>query len=403
MGRACVTLLEGSPPLLFQLCIERRKKTPMKILPAAFTLWFALIAPLGHGQDSIDNSALQFDGLLRDWDKLAHQAQQEKNAGYAESRAITQEVHELLDRIVADGLAIYGQDPQNYPTVNSTLETLARFFVSGDAHGDGGDQYEKSLPIIQVMLESGAASQVQDLWLWGGVSAYCTGNFDLAEKYLRQASLVAPPGDPQQALRQRAARYLESIPDLRQAWQKEKQIRAAEAQANNLPRVKFETTRGNILIELLENEAPQAVANFLTLVKQGYYDGIVFHRVLPQFMAQGGDPTGTGSGGPGYHIRCECHGDKIRKHFRGSLSMAHAGRDTGGSQFFLTYVPTSYLDGRHTVFGRVIEGIEVAVSLKRRDPTPGAPTANAPPDKILKAEVVRDRGHAYEFDKLPAG
>ena len=130
-------------------------------------------------------------------------------------------------------------------------------------------------------------------------------------------------------------------------------------------RVKLSTTRGDIVIELFENEAPQAVANFLTLVKDGFYDGVVFHRVLPGFMAQGGDPTGTGSGGPGYSIKCECYQPNYRRHFRGSLSMAHAGRDTGGSQFFLTFVPTSFLDGKHTVFGRVIEGMDVAAGLKR--------------------------------------
>ncbi|HCK41607.1 MAG TPA: hypothetical protein DHW22_08230 [Planctomycetaceae bacterium] len=206
--------------------------------------------------------------------------------------------------------------------------------------------------------------------------------------------------DPSIAVRQNAAGYLQSLPTLRIAWEKEKALRNTEAKADNLPRVKFVTIHGDIIIELFENEAPEAVASFLTLIKQGYYDGIVFHRVLPQFMAQGGDPTGSGSGGPGYNIRCECHGSNYRKHFRGSLSMAHAGKNTGGSQFFLTYVPTSYLDGRHTVFGRVLEGINAAARLRRRDPSAAGP--HPTPDKILKAEVLRDRGHDYEFVKLPA-
>jgi len=140
------------------------------------------------------------------------------------------------------------------------------------------------------------------------------------------------------------------------------------------------------------------VANFLTLVKDGFYNGVVFHRVLPGFMAQGGDPTGTGSGGPGYSIKCECYQPNFRHHFRGTLSMAHAGRDTGGSQFFLTFVPTPPLDGKHTAFGRIVEGMDVAASLKRIDPESSVrPT----PDRIVKAEVLRDRGHEYKFDKLP--
>ncbi|MCC6494085.1 MAG: peptidylprolyl isomerase [Pirellulales bacterium] len=162
-----------------------------------------------------------------------------------------------------------------------------------------------------------------------------------------------------------------------------------------MPRVKFTTTKGDVVIELFENEAPQSVANFITLVKQGFYNGVSFHRVIPGFMAQGGDPEGTGMGGPGYTIRDEQRAPGARRHFRGSLSMANTGRpNTGGSQFFLTFVPTSFLDGKHAVFGRVIEGMDVAASLNR-----GEPPRN--PDKILKAEVLRDRGHAYEFEKLP--
>jgi cyclophilin family peptidyl-prolyl cis-trans isomerase len=93
-------------------------------------------------------------------------------------------------------------------------------------------------------------------------------------------------------------------------------------------------------------------------------------------------------------------GNNYRKHFRGNLNMAHTGKDTGGSQFFLTYIPTSYLDGRHTVFGRVLTGMDVAASLRRRNPD--APGPHPTPDKILKAEVLRDRGHGYDFEKLPA-
>src|SRR5262249_42783381 len=158
--------------------------------------------------------------------------------------------------------------------------------------------------------------------------------------------------------------------------------------ANDLPRVKLETTKGTIIIELFENEAPQTVGNFVSLVEKKFYDGLTFHRVLGGFMAQGGDPTGTGTGGPGYHILCECFKPEARQHCRGTLSMAHAGRDTGGSQFFLTFRPTTHLNGRHTAFGRVIEGMDVLAKLQRRDPQ----AANPPePDKIVKAKVLRKR------------
>ncbi|MDH3717322.1 MAG: peptidylprolyl isomerase [Planctomycetota bacterium] len=159
-----------------------------------------------------------------------------------------------------------------------------------------------------------------------------------------------------------------------------------------MPRIKLTTSQGDIVIELFENEAPQTVGNFVNLVEKKYYDGLTFHRVLPSFMAQGGCPKGDGSGGPGYQIPCECYQDGHRKHFRGSLSMAHAGRDTGGSQFFLTFAPTRHLDGKHTVFGRVIEGMDVLPKLQRRNPDdPHAP----PPDKIIEAVIVRKRDHEY--------
>ena len=174
--------------------------------------------------------------------------------------------------------------------------------------------------------------------------------------------------------------------------------RAAEAEADDLPRVKIETTKGEIVVELFENEAANTVANFISLVEQHFYDGTPFHRVIPQFMAQGGDPTGTGTGGPGYAIACECETPAARKHFLGSLSMAHAGKNTGGSQFFLTFRPTEHLDGRHTVFGRVIEGFSVLPKLQRTE----GEQAGGEPDKILKAEVLRKRDHDYVPDKLPS-
>jgi cyclophilin family peptidyl-prolyl cis-trans isomerase len=112
-------------------------------------------------------------------------------------------------------------------------------------------------------------------------------------------------------------------------------------------------------------------------------------------MAQGGDPTGTGTGGPGYSIPCECYEPNARAHFRGSLSMAHAGRNTGGSQFFITFVPTFFLNGRHTVFGRVVEGMDVLSDINRIDPEKESDVA---PDKIIEAKILR--GAPGKFEKL---
>ncbi|WP_277587300.1 peptidylprolyl isomerase [Psychrobacillus antarcticus] len=122
-------------------------------------------------------------------------------------------------------------------------------------------------------------------------------------------------------------------------------------------------TGEKIEFDLFPNEAPNTVANFEELANSGFYNGVVFHRVIPGFVSQGGDPTGTGMGGSGKNIKCETAGNP-HKHQAGSLSMAHAGKDTGSSQFFIVHAPQPHLDGVHTVFGQVTSGLEVATAMK---------------------------------------
>ena len=121
-----------------------------------------------------------------------------------------------------------------------------------------------------------------------------------------------------------------------------------------------------IVIELFEKEAPGTVANFEKLINEGFYDGLTFHRVIPGFVAQGGCPYGNGMGGPGYTIKCETAGNP-HKHLRGALSMAHRGKDTGGSQFFICFEPQPHLNGVHTVFGQVIEGMDMVDEIEQGD------------------------------------
>ena len=120
----------------------------------------------------------------------------------------------------------------------------------------------------------------------------------------------------------------------------------------------IETNHGMIEIELFEDKAPITTANFIKLVEQGFYDGVVFHRVIPNFMIQGGDPRGDGTGGPGYTIKDEFH-PSLKHDSAGILSMANAGPNTGGSQFFITVAATSWLDGKHAVFGKIVKGMDV--------------------------------------------
>jgi len=127
------------------------------------------------------------------------------------------------------------------------------------------------------------------------------------------------------------------------------------------------TSKGDIVIDLFAKQAPHTVNNFVFLAREGYYDGTTFHRVIDGFMAQGGDPTGTGRGGPGYTFADEFD-PALRHDGPGILSMANAGPGTNGSQFFITHVATPHLDGRHTVFGRVVEGMDVVLAIPERDP-----------------------------------
>ena len=151
-------------------------------------------------------------------------------------------------------------------------------------------------------------------------------------------------------------------------------VPAAMAQREGgLPLVEMETERGTMIIELFQNDAPKTVENFLKLANKGYYDGLHFHRVISDFMIQGGGPNSkkkgdrrAGTGGPGYHSPCETQGNP-RRHGRGALSMAHAGKDTGGSQFFITHSPQPHLDGVHTVFGHVVDGLDTVDKVRQWD------------------------------------
>ncbi len=145
----------------------------------------------------------------------------------------------------------------------------------------------------------------------------------------------------------------------------------------------FKTEKGDIVVELYADRAPLTVENFVNLARAGFYDGTTFHRVINGFMAQGGDPTGTGTGGPGYQFGDEFDPD-LRHDSAGVLSMANAGPGTNGSQFFLTYGPTPHLDGRHSVFGKVTSGMDVLTSIRERDPQ----RDREPGDRIDSIEIA---------------
>lgn len=192
----------------------------------------------------------------------------------------------------------------------------------------------------------------------------------------------APPEEKQQFIMagRQAAEYVK-------LWEQERYIREQEVEKDDNPLVVLALDKGRVKLELFEDQAPNTVANFISLVEQGFYDGLAFHRVIRRFMAQAGDPEGTGRGGPGYTIADECRQPNARKHFVGSLSMANTGQpDSNGSQFFLTLIVTYWLNNKHTVFGRILEGQDVVNRIEQGD-------------KIISAKVLRKRDHEYKVIK----
>jgi len=151
-----------------------------------------------------------------------------------------------------------------------------------------------------------------------------------------------------------------------------------------LPQIQIQTDRGNMTVEMFEDEAPNTVANMISLIENGYYDGLNFHRVISDFMIQGGCPEGTGTGGPGYNFDDECTLE-LRHDSAGVLSMANAGPGTNGSQFFITHGATPHLDGKHTVFGKVTDGLEVVNEIEQGD-------------LMEKVVVLQKRDHVYEVE-----
>ena len=147
-------------------------------------------------------------------------------------------------------------------------------------------------------------------------------------------------------------------------------------------KARMETDKGTMVIELFADKTPKTVNNFVFLAREGYYDGVIFHRVIDDFMVQGGDPTGTGRGGPGYKFEDEFH-PSLKHDKQGILSMANAGPGTNGSQFFITHGATPHLNNKHTVFGQVVEGLDVLMSIPARDPG----NVNAPAVKIISVAI----------------
>ncbi len=308
----------------------------------------------------------------------------------SEAPGIESQWGELIAKGEAMILELRDAGKNAYLAAPNDDDELTEFLVKFVKDDVDRDDYETAVELSQALLENGC--EEKELYEPAGIAAFATANFDKAKEYLDKAKDENSLGDE-------GKKYVDEIDDYKDFWKEEQKLREKEAEADDLPRVQLTTSKGDVVIELLENEAPDTVGNFVSLVEQGFYDGLSFHRVLKGFMAQGGCPRGDGTGGPGYKIYCECRKEDHRKHFRGSLSMAkETPPNTGGSQFFLTFLPTPHLNGKHTVFGRLVEGMEVLAEIQRTEAEDGGSEPEL--DKIVKAKVIRKREHDYKPNKV---
>lgn len=366
-------------------------ETPAAETPAAPQMTPELTA-FAEKLNSYKEKLMQLRKLKAEYQTAQPQRRDEILEAY---RPLVAETESLQKELIPLAISAFHSTDGKQPELNRFLIGIFEWLIINK------ENYEYAFQIADTIFPKGVIpDELAYLYAYGAFAAFNTMELDKASQWYdlaREKNAIAKirQYDPEDTMKISFA-LEQMMPIYQELWAKEKEIRAKEATDDNLPRVCLHTTKGDVVLELFANEAPQAVGNFLALVKDGFYTDVPFHRVLPFFMAQGGDPTGTGSGGPGYCIKCECRQPNARMHFRGSISMAHAGTNTGGSQFFLTFVPTGFLNGKHTVFGRVIDGMPVLSELQRIDPE----GENLPaPDKIVSAEILR--GEPTPFEKLP--
>ncbi len=292
----------------------------------------------------------------------------------------------LRGQIKQSVIDAYLEQPNADKLVNTELLNLVKFSLSPAKSWQRFDP-ATALEVSKIIFEHGVNDpQIQYLAFRACLPLH---EFDEAQELL----------DKIQANAELNSEVITKFEETVTKWKRELDLRRAEAGRNDLPRVKFETTNGTILVELFEDHAPQTVGNFINLVESEYYNGLIFHLVEPGKFAQTGCKDGNGQTDPGYNIYCECYQDQIRHHFAGSLSMANSGKDTGGAQFFIMQQPDVSIDGKYTVFGRVVEGLDVVFNLNPCNKTGVVPDTNEP-SKIIKAEVVRKRQKDYQPTKV---
>ncbi|MBX9791566.1 MAG: peptidylprolyl isomerase [Pirellulales bacterium] len=332
----------------------------------------------------------EFDKALQPWKRLAGHMQElhvRFLASNPENRKVVrQEYGEVLaesERVLHELMPVL----KRAYTANPTDPELMDFMSTIAILNFDGDKFDDALDLAECLIANNFPKpEVYDL---AGLAAHELDRLDDAEKYLRIAA-------EKNALSSYGRELLAELPNYRAVVEAEMARRAASDEKGDLPRVRLHTTRGDIVLELFEDDAPNTVASFLGLVADGFYDGLNFHRVVSAFGAMSGSPTNDGQGGPGYETLFEGNSAQPLPHLRGTVSMVPLTKRTNGSQFFITLRPSraAGLNGKQTVFARVIEGMDVVTRLHRFDTV--EPNSLFEPDRILEATIIRRRSHRYD-------
>ena len=324
----------------------------------------------------------------------------------AKIRQMQKETENLKMQLSDAAATAYRKDP----SANSIAAKIVYATLANKIDAAGGESFDPrgALELADLMLKSGLENAPMKMeksesdTSAGGVSfenvAYQAFRASFAIQDYARADLMLQKIESRGTTLK--AVYRQVLADARTKWQRELMIRRLEKNTNDLPRIKIETSEGDIVVELYENHAPQTVGNFVNLVESGFYDEKPFYLVRPGDCARTGCKNGDGTGEIGYQIPCEYDREQIRHHFSGTLSMHNTGRDTGDSQFFITHQRKPEYDGKYTAFGRVIEGMDVVYKLNKVDKTPYARAGGGEPSKIIKATVLRKRQHSYQPSRV---
>ncbi|MGN1273620.1 MAG: peptidylprolyl isomerase [Thermoguttaceae bacterium] len=325
----------------------------------------------------------QIEKLQQDFEAAAKAQDQAKiKEIQASARTILKQAETTFMNAVPVASALYAKTDGTNDELNQFMLTYANYLLTVD-------NYDAAYQLFASFLSKGMHKNHPEIFEMAGVAAFGSNRFNAAKKCFNYATQTKTP------LSQQAQMYRDDITNYyEKEWMLEVQKEQQEAQANNLPEVLIRTTAGDMKVVLYENEAPNTVASFITLVEKGFYNGLSFHRVLPGFMAQGGCPKGDGTGDAGYKLPEEFSKPGARKHFRGSLAMARSmDPNSAGSQFYISFLPTKFLDGQYTVFGRVVEGLDTLSNIQRVDPE--RPIPGLEKTKIIEMRVLRKRNHDY--------